>query len=172
MSVPWLVTWSTRGTWLPGDARGFRTRRGKEYVPPPARYAKHGEAIYDPGAYRERYAAARHACADIVVLTLAEQQLAMEAIVHKLDELPLTPYIIAVGKTHIHVIAAFGQLWIRPTVGLLKAEATRHIPNPGTRSSLWTEQCHMESLPAEADFQGGLLYVRGHVEEGALIYEW
>jgi len=30
----------------------------------------------------------------------------------------------------------------------------------------------MESLPAEADLQAALVYVRGHADEGALIHEW
>jgi hypothetical protein len=35
MDKYWLVTWVTYGSWLPGDPRGFRTFRGREYVPPP-----------------------------------------------------------------------------------------------------------------------------------------
>ena len=55
----WLVTFGTYGVWLPGDPRGFQTWRGREYVPPPARYAKPGEATYDPAPHRTRYAAAK-----------------------------------------------------------------------------------------------------------------
>ena len=30
-----FITWTTYGTWLPGDARGWRTRRGGYQLPKP-----------------------------------------------------------------------------------------------------------------------------------------
>src|SRR5437016_14655262 len=57
----WFVTWTTYGSWLPGDRRGFRTLRGKEYIPPPRRYAKPGEEDYNPKNYADRYRQAKKA---------------------------------------------------------------------------------------------------------------
>src|SRR5258708_35638890 len=55
----WLVTWSTYGSWLPGDPRGFQIWRGQEYVPPPKRYAKPGEDTYDRSKYVQRHQEAK-----------------------------------------------------------------------------------------------------------------
>src|SRR5260370_14604629 len=112
----WFVTWSTYGWWLPGDARGFRTRRGREYVPPPARYAKAGEPIYDPASYAGRWKRARQACPTTVTLTADEQHLGLRAVVGDMKQLPLVPRILSFGKNHIHFVAQFGALKIRPTV--------------------------------------------------------
>ncbi len=48
-----LITWTTYGYWLPGDPRGFRTRRAKEYVHPPERYSD--GATYEPEKYKRLY---------------------------------------------------------------------------------------------------------------------
>ncbi len=168
----WFVTWTTYGSWLPGDPRGFRTRRGHEYVPPPARYAKDGEPVYDPRQYSERYRASRTLVPAAVKLNAEEIRLAQLAIVEEIGSLAMRPLILAVGATHFHLISQFHGIWIRPTVGRLKAAATRALPNPGTRKRLWTKECHMESLNTDAALEQAVDYVRRHRDQGALIHEW
>jgi hypothetical protein len=77
----WLVTWSTYGSWLPGDPRGFQTWRGKEYVPPPKRYAKPGEETYDPSKYAKTYQLAKVMVPEPVKLTQVQRQFAVDAVV-------------------------------------------------------------------------------------------
>ena len=31
----WLITWTTYGTWLPGDKRGWRSRKNGQQLPQP-----------------------------------------------------------------------------------------------------------------------------------------
>ncbi|MCG3179184.1 MAG: hypothetical protein BIFFINMI_01517 [Phycisphaerae bacterium] len=66
---PWLVTWSTYGAWLPGDPRGFQTRRGRQHVPPPVRYAAPGEDVYDARRYRALFEYARSLSRGAIFLT-------------------------------------------------------------------------------------------------------
>lgn len=172
MAKFWLVTWTTYSSWLPGDPRGFQTWRGKEYVPPPRRYAKPGEPTYDAARYRELWLRMKTMCPNPVRLTDTEQRLAMDAIVREIDSLTLVPRVLSLGDWHVHLVSQFGLQWIRPTVGRLKAAATRALPNPGTRKRVWTDGCHMESLPDESALTGAANYVRDHRSEGALIHEW
>jgi hypothetical protein len=115
MTTPWLVTWTTYGSWLPGDPRGFRTFRGKEYIPPPERYAKNGEPIYNPAEFADRYAMAKEMVPLAIRLTAEERQVVCDAIVAELETLQIPLDIIAVASFHIHLIARFGAHWIRPT---------------------------------------------------------
>ncbi len=172
MPLWWFVTWSTYGWWLPGDPRGFQTRRGREYVPPPARYAGPSERPYDAAQYRGRWRYARRLCPEAVRLTPEEQQLALDAVVNDIGQLQVAPRILGFGATHVHLVAKFGLLKIRPTVGRWKSHATRALPNPGTRRRVWAEGCHMKSLTDEEAFNNAVNYVRDHVNEGALIHEW
>ena len=172
MDKYWLVTWVTYGSWLPGDPRGFRTFRGREYVPPPARYALAGERVYDATQYAARYRIAQAATDGAVKLTGEERALAHGAMMAEIDGLPIRPRILGTGTWHVHLIARFGSSRIRPSVGRLKSSATRAIPNPGSRKRLWAKGCHMGSLDTERSLEEGIEYVRRHADEGALIHEW
>jgi hypothetical protein len=169
----WFVTWSTYGTWLPGDPRGFQTWRGRRYVPPPRRYAKPGEPVYDPRKHRIDLELAESISDEPVYLTVEEQKLALPAIVADIEKLhPMRPRIMSLGDWHVHLLAKFGTLKIRPTVGRLKQTATDAIPNPGTRKRIWVAGCHMVSVKDEKHYQNLVNYVSGHRDEGALIHEW
>jgi hypothetical protein len=172
MAKWWFVTWSIYGWWLPGDPRGFQTRRGREYVPPPARYAKPGEPVYNANDYTERWQEAKNLCPDAVVLTEAEQKLAFPAVVSEINSLAIVPRILGFGRTHSHLLAQFGALPIRSTVGRFKSAGTRALPNPGTRRRVWADGCHMKSVAGEIAYVSAVDYIRRHAEEGALIYEW
>jgi hypothetical protein len=169
----WLVTWSTHGSWLPGDPRGFQTRRGKEYVPPPARYAKPGEKIYDPAQYAGRYLAAKLETPNAVTLGEPVRQRVLDAAVKQIGKLPLVPAALAVSGQHCHLLAKFGSLRIRTTVGVLKGEATKALRKSGfDEEDIWGAECHMKSKRDGREFQIALRYVAKHIDEGAAVFIW
>lgn len=171
----WLVTWNTYGTWLPGDPRGFRTWRGHEYVPPPQRYAKPGEPVYDSREYAARQMATRAITDTPVRLTPSQQQFTLAAIVNDIAELPMTPAVMSVGTDHVHLLARFGSLKIRPTVGRLKSMATRAIKEADPTfdpNRAWAKDCHERRLDDESAYRTGFAYVQRHTDEGALIHIW
>jgi hypothetical protein len=170
----WLVTWGTYGAWLPGDPRGFRTWRRRQYVPPPAGRALSGEAIYHPQAFEKQWQQAKQISGKAVCFNEAQQQIVLDAIVADLAELPIEPKIMAVTGVHIHLLAVFGESGIRPTVGRLKAQATKSLKEQGQHLSAvrnWAKGCHMESLEADDDQAAAYEYVRQHASQG-LVYSW
>ena len=170
----WLVTWGTYGAWLPGDVRGFRTWRKREYVAPPARYAAADEETYDPRDYRERRRRVNKLSSAAVTLGDAQQRVALEAIVADIAELPIEPKIMAVAGEHLHLLAVFGDVRIRPTVGRLKAAATKKLkalPDWGEVKRIWAKGCHMESLESEDDQFAAYRYVGQHDSQG-IVHRW
>lgn len=171
----WLVTWTTYGSWLPGDARGFRTWRGRERVAPPRRFATHSDDVYEPARYVTRYREAVAQCSTGVCLNVTHRQVALKAIVEDVNALNLPAAVLAVADWHVHLVAQFGGLPIRPTVGRFKSEATRAIKaaddNYEPKRS-WTKGCHMESLKDDASLDAACRYVAGHVLQGAVVYTW
>jgi hypothetical protein len=141
-------------------------------VPPPKRYAQADEPIYKPSDYAERWQQARAQCPQGVRLSADEQEAVLTAIVDQINQLALMPVILAVGAWHVHLVAQFGALAIRPTVGRLKSFATRALPNPGNRKRVWADGCHMKSLPSETALSHAINYVRRHEAEGAVVREW
>lgn len=120
----WLVTWTTYGSWLPGDPRGFRTWRGREFVPPRRRYAAVDETPYRAPDYAERYRLSKEICEDSVELSPDQRRIACDACVADINELRLAASVIAVGAVHTHLRARFGSRPIRPTAGRLKSMMT------------------------------------------------
>jgi hypothetical protein len=171
--VWWLVTWTTYASSLPGDPRGFRMWRGREYIPPPKRYAKPGEPTYHPAPYRERHAMYKAATGTPVRLTTAEQVLLLPAIVAEIDAIPLVAAIISIDAQHVHLFAQFGTMPIRRIVGRLKAAATRIWHEQGGDSSrLWSRNCDMKSKPTRELFTSAFRYVDAHRGHGAIVYKW
>lgn len=169
----WLVTWSTYASWLPGDPRGFQTWRGREYVPPPKRYAKPGETTYDAKQYAARYQAAKASSDAPVRLSPAERQTALHAVVEQLERLPVNSAVMAAASEHCHLLAKFGELKIRVTVGFLKAAATKKLHANGfSRSEPWGKECHMKSKAEGREFRTAFDYVCNHIHEGAAVYVW
>jgi hypothetical protein len=85
----------------------------------------------------------------------------------------MMPAILAVAKHHAHFISQFGELAIRPTVGRLKAAATRSLREaPFDAPLLWAKGCHMESVDSEDDFLAAYQYVEQHKSQGAVIHKW
>jgi hypothetical protein len=175
MTIWWLVTWGTHGSWLPGDPRGFRTWRRREYVPPQYGEAASGEPIYDPNVYTVRHRESRERLtAPPVCLTLADRRIACSALVTEIERVRIVPAIIAVAKSHVHFVAQFGELRIRHVVGRLKAAATLSIKNRESPEggSIWATGCHMKSLYRADDFSSAFRYVDDHREEAAVVHRW
>jgi hypothetical protein len=169
----WLVTWSMYGSWLPGDPRGFQTWRGKEYVPPPKRYAKPGEATYEPSEYTDRYRRAQAIAGDTVHLSIEQRRWVVNAVVEEVNRLSLIPAGLSVSSEHCHLLSKFGALKIRPTVGALKGEATKALHAAGISCDrIWSRECHPKSKKEGREFQIAFEYVCDHVNEGAVVHVW
>jgi hypothetical protein len=104
---------------------------------------------------------------------VADRREACSALVVEIAALRIVPAILAVAKRHAHFISQFGELEIRPTVGRLKAAATRSMKNVCCDApSLWAKGCHIESLNTEDDFVAAYQYVEQHRSRGAAIHKW
>lgn len=169
----WLITWTTYATWLPGDPRGFQTWQGREYVPPPKRYAKPGETTYNPADYKERHNEAREIAEEPVYLTPEQRQIAIDAIVAEIATMPMRPAVMAVGEVHAHLLARFGALRIRNAIGRIKAAATQSLHVSGIESErVWSRNEHMKSKAEGHEFRTAFDYVLRHEKEGAAVYVW
>lgn len=169
----WLVTWGTYGSWLPGDPRGFKTWRKREYIPPVFGKAQPGEPVYDPAAFSQRHRRARDSCGDAVILCPQDVRLCCQAMVRDLSQISVAPAILSIAPTHCHLVAKFGALKIRSVVGRLKFAASREVHDSGSRMGrIWAKGCHMKSLPRPEAFDEAIRYVADHKSAGALVHQW
>ncbi len=97
----------------------------------------------------------------------------LEAIVDDIDRSPIVASLLTVGVEHVHLLAKFGSLRIRPTVGRFKSAATQRLHAHGFDNQRpWAKGCHMESMPDEEAFLGAFEYVRQHEHNGAVSRIW
>jgi hypothetical protein len=173
MAKWWLISWTTYATWLLGDKRGYCTWRGKQYVPPPRRYAKPGEAIYRASEHSHVHDLAQSTCDESVYLTRNQMEIALAAMISEIAEINIVPAIMSLGEWHVHWLCHFGKLKIRPTVSRVKAAATRELNAVGFQGKKpWTKGCNMKSKSTQRACRNAYKYVRDHRNQGCLIYEW
>jgi hypothetical protein len=173
MAKWWLVSWTTYGTWLPGDERGYCTWRKRTYVPPPKRYATLNEATYRADEHVVVRDAAAAICGDPVRFSAREKRIAFEAMISEIDQVEVAPAIISVGSWHVHWLCYFGTLKIRKVVGRVKAAATRALNAAqfeGKRP--WTKGCNMRSKATRDACRSAYKYILRHRGQGCLIHEW
>ncbi|MEQ8789860.1 MAG: hypothetical protein RIC55_26435 [Pirellulaceae bacterium] len=169
----WLITWTTYASWLPGDPRRYRTWRGRFYVPPPKRFAKEGEPVYQAELHAVKHRMARAASDEEVRFSTAQMPLVFERILEEVDELEIPSAALAVGSQHVHWVALFAERRIRLTVGRMKAKVTERLKDAGfSAKRTWTKGCDMKSKTAQRDLEAAIDYVSRHEQEGCLVKTW
>jgi len=169
---------NTKGTWLPGDPRGFRVRHHDEHVegdyrnPPP------------PGAYDERYARekAKLKHPPVYLDTCEQRLIACLALTQKLIALDVEVVDLAIGRCHMHLLARFTPCvdtpdessgMAIPELSADKARYTRSSGRPRTaydidpapRELLGRAKKHCSHIARQRgrDAPGGLWAIRGKV---------
>jgi hypothetical protein len=169
----WLISWTTYGTWLPGDKRGFCTWRGESYIPPPKRYAKPGDETYRANEHTKVHELALAISGEPVYLTQAQMRLALPAIVEEIAQIPIVPAILSIGEWHIHWLCYFGPISIRAVVSRIKAAATRELNAHSFQGKKpWAKGCNMRSKSNRRECRNAYRYVLRHEEQGCLVYRW
>ena len=165
---------STYGAWLPGDPRGFRTRRHREHVegdyknPPPI------------DRYKLRHAASRRRLARPAVhLSAPARVAAVRAIRHALVEVHgIEVLAIAVGATHLHLIARFadgpGPDPVRHFVGIAKKESAKRLAEAGLveRGGVWAKRGKIVRVRDRPHQVRVVRYILEHTREGAAVWSF
>jgi hypothetical protein len=173
MAKWWLVSWTTYGTWLPGDTRGYCTWRGRQYIAPPERYAKPGESKYVAAEHSATRQIAEALDVEPVHFSVAEKQTAIRAMVDEISGIAIAPAIISVGRWHVHWLCYFGTLEIRKVVGRVKAAATRELNLEGfVGKRPWAKGCNMKSKATRQACRAAYRYIARHDAQECLIYKW
>ena len=152
----YFITWTTYGTWLPGDARDWRSRRGGYQIAKPqleewCRMQMRGEAVLLAPHDRK---AVENACHD------------------HCDHRGWTLLAVAARTNHVHVIV-ISNAAPKITRDQLKANCTsalRSQAQPLVVSRTWTRLGAVEILDTDEDIEACFVYVtesqdrKGHDE--------
>lgn len=160
------ITFSTYGTWLPGDPRGFRTYKHKRH---------------SSGDYRHRPPEGEHSGlrklaqtrmrTNPITLTLKQRKICGLAIVKKLTRKECKIIAIGVGAQHVHIQLRMEDRNVKRVIGAAKQYASHRLRNelPGT---IWATYCQTEPVRSKEHQRRLFHYIRHHRKEGAFVWTY
>jgi len=158
----WLLTWTTYGTWLPGDPRGFvsNVREG------PGPEVRHNvpQTPYDADDARVRERALANLVGQPVWLTAEQASLLAEQFRETAAFRGWQLLVFAVMANHVHlVVGVRGDPDPPRLLHDFKSYGTRALRGHGHRPSggrWWTESGSRRKLPDERAVRAAIEYVR------------
>ena len=156
MSIASFYTWTTYGTWLPGDQRGWFKRNLGDQAPNPLR----------------EFESTLRMAADAVTFNLHQRALVEKTIADHCELRNWTLHAVTCRTNHVHVAVAASDRAIEVPREQFKAWCTRRLkeyerllpaePESPIRDYWWTERGWDEYI----DDGGSLDRVMSYVEEG------
>ncbi len=144
----WLLTWTTYGTWLPGDQRG--SVRGRNNVV--------GTPLMRPNPARERAARAAMA-AEPTYLTAPQAEVLLTQFHETADHRGWELRAAAVMRNHVHVVLGVpGDPKPETLLRDLKSYGSRALGRKGSRT-WWTRSGSRRKLPDVAAIAAAVRYV-------------
>jgi len=120
-TLGYMITWTTYGTWLQGDERG---------------YVKNGRIC--PGNKALMESNKQSQLQDAIKLSSAQQQVVRKAIIEEAASRGQRIYVLAVQPTHIHIVAEYVPHPIGKVVAFYKKAGRLSLKTMGHNGKLWT----------------------------------
>ncbi len=157
------VMTSTRGHWLPGDSRGFRSRAhrihssGDYRTPPP------------PGEHEGLHKHARNLAERAIRLTPAQIETAGTAIASKLARMDVRLAALAIDAVHLHVLMHTGNTDAVRLLGRAK-QAASHALRAEIPGRIWGRSSHVVRIRSQTHGKQVKRYILDHAEHGAWVF--
>ena len=143
-TLGYLITWTTYGTWLQGDERG---------------YVKHGK-IY-PANKALMQANKQTKLQDAVILSKAQQQIVKEAIIKEAQVQSQRIFALVVQPNHVHIVAEYTPQPISKIVACYKKAGRLALKGLGHKGKLWTRGYDKRFCFDKANLKQRIGYVEG-----------
>lgn len=140
-----LITWTTYGTWLPGDSRGWRHRQGGAQLPQPL---------------LEQWCKAQM-IGDAVLLNQPDRLTVEDACREHCEVRGWHLSAVNARTNHVHLVVT-ANMKPQKVRDQLKANCTRRLRNqtiPLQAERTWARGGDCEVLSSEADIEAAVLYV-------------
>jgi hypothetical protein len=119
--IGYMLTWTTYGTWLQGDPRGY-VKKGRVLGPNPPLYNANESALQSSP----------------VILSDRHREIARTAIESEATRLGQTVLALQVGRKHVHIVVNCGQYNPQKAVSHYKNAARIALNKEGLSARIWT----------------------------------
>jgi REP element-mobilizing transposase RayT len=142
--IAYMVTWTTYGTWLQGDERGY-VKDGKTFEP-------------NPNLKQSNLSSLKQ----IIKLTKQQKITAQTAILEEAKRINHKIYAIAVYTNHIHIVAENNQIPISQVTARYKNVATTALKRTGLCAKIWTKGFDKRYCYTKKELLNRIEYVNKH----------
>ncbi len=143
--IGYMITWTTYGTWLQGDKRGY-VKDGK--------ILRKNDALLQSNLKRLKNPATR--------LTTEHCSIVRRAILKKAKEIGQQIYAIAVCSSHVHIVAEHANESIEKVVSYYKNAARIALRGGGFVGRVWTKGFDKRFCFDRDQLQSRIKYVQDH----------
>lgn len=155
------------GNWLPGDPRGFRTKKHKKHIegdyknPPPK------------DLYKGLYEASLDSLKQPKMLLLPSQQIIVgEAFLETFQAMHIPILAIAVSRTHLHMQAEFETKQVRNICGKGKKNSWHRLCEHNWKGKLWAKGGKYLPIKDYSHHKNTHNYLLKHASENAWVWKW
>jgi REP element-mobilizing transposase RayT len=142
-----MITWTTYGTWLQGDERGY-VKNGKTY----------------PGNKALKKANESSQSSKAVLLSKDEKQIAKQATIKEATLHGQQIYALSVCSNHVHVVAGYIEKPMSKIVAYYKKAARLALKSKGRTGKVWTRGYDKRFCFDDMVLNQKIKYVQGHEE--------
>ena len=143
--LAFFITWTTYGTWLPGDQRGWK-RRGDADIQPP-------NPIYEGSAQGKMKEPA-------FLLSVTDGKVVAETIRKHCEVRRWYLHAVNPRSNHVHVVVAAPEYAPDTVSDQFKAWCTKKLkPSYPNRDRFWTERSSCRWINHEDDLDSAIIYV-------------
>ena len=147
--VGYMVTWTTYGTWLQGDKRGY-VRDGK-VLPSDTGLEEANRKLQKSGPVR---------------LTPKQKRVVEEAVFKEAEQISQEILALAVCSNHVHLVTNSGKESIENTVSRYKNVSTSALKKTGLTKRIWTRGFDKRFCFSGEQLEQKIKYVRRHDKIG------
>ena len=143
--IGYMVTWTTYGTWLQGDERGY-VRNGK--------ILEKNNRLKSANQRQQKYLTFR--------LKPELRQIVKEAILEEARRIEHKIFAIAVCSSHIHIVLGVSRESIEQVVHRYKYTATLVLRKLGEERKIWSKGFNKRFCFTEEEIKNKISYVQSH----------
>jgi hypothetical protein len=158
---------STYGSWLPGDARGYRTRHHRQHVEGDYKHPP------DPDAFGDLAKVCRRSLKQPpVVLSATFRAAVAVALRQKLQRLGALVVAVSVSTQHAHILAKMPRGCARDWIGIAKRHAWFELRDRGWKGKLWARAGSNGVVRDRRHQLQVYHYILRHRAAGACVWKW
>jgi REP element-mobilizing transposase RayT len=143
--IGYMVTWTTYGSWLPGDERGYV----EDGVVLPA-----NQKILELSKEKQK--------SPVVILTEEEIKIVQKIILSEAERIDNEVLALTVRSNHVHIVIRPHSQSLDKIIGRYKSMTTRALWNIGRIGRIWTKRYDKRLCLSNEQLEARINYVNKH----------